>query len=289
MPPENVFTVLLNDALVAKGSVVQFLTSFFKWWLKESTLDDLTSVLRRGKVEDRLLEFFPQQRRTQEAFNEHFMAEGLEPIVQWSKKRFAETKLKELKDYLAEQMQEGTGAAELAEAVKQRRKDAGLQDADLVAVVWEALMAGMDFVGKNPQQVSQQVVKGVRTWAKVLQVPVTARKLEMELLYKVQTNCYENPALIKAFADVVRNLYDKEVVTEDTIITWYKRGTNPKGRSVFVQARERRPVGRPSPTRDPRGDFRVESLAQGLSAERNDIPVSMRAGHGEVRHVAGGG
>lgn len=237
MPPENVFTVLLNDALVAKGSVLAFITAFIKYWLKESTLDDLMLVLRRGKVEDRLLEFFPQQRRTQEAFNEHFTAEGLEPMVAWNKKRFAEIKLKELKEYLAAEMQEGTAAAELAETVKQRRKDGGLGDAELISTIWEALMTGMDFVGKNPQQVSLQVVKAVRAWAKVLQVPVTNRKLEMELLYKVQTNCYEDPALIKAFADIARNLYDKEVVTEETIITWYKRGTNTKGRSVFVSVR----------------------------------------------------
>lgn len=213
------------------------MTAFIKYWLKEGTLDDLMLVLRRGRVEDRLLEFFPQQRRTQEAFNEHFTAEGLEPMVAWNKKRFAEIKLKELKELLAEQMQEGAAAADLAETVKQRRKDAGLQDQDLLGAVWEALMSGMDFLGKNPQQVSLQVVKALRTWTPVLKVPVSSRKLEMELLYKVQTNCYENPALIKAFSDIARNLYDKEVVTEETIIMWYKRGANTKGRSVFVQVR----------------------------------------------------
>lgn len=217
--------------------MLAFVTSFFKGFLKESTLDELMHVLRRGRVEDRLLEFFPQQRRTQEAFNEHFTAEGLEPVVSWNKKRFSDLRLKELKELLTDQMSEGAPAADLVELVKARRKEGALQDQDMVGALWEAMMATMDFVGKNQQQVSIQVVKGVRTWARVLAVPVSSRKLEMELLYRVQSNCYEDPALIKAYPDIIRNLYDKEVVTEDTIISWFKRGTNPKGRSVFVAVR----------------------------------------------------
>ena len=282
VPPENMFSVLLNDALVARGSVLAFLTIFARGFLAESTIEELMSVLKRGKVDGRLLEFFPQQRRTSAAFVEHFSAEGLEPLVSWWRKRYTDTRLKELKEAVGEAFVEGAPVQEVVDMVKAKRKDGALPDSELAGCLWDALLATLDTVGKNQQQVSNAVVRALRQWAKVLAVPVNTPKLEMELMYAIQTSCYDDPALIKAgsptafrlrwlapllwpspsgrgqpprpwrpclpcshasaprgrtaqvFPDAVRNLYDKDVLSEETVLSWYKRGTNPKGRSVFV-------------------------------------------------------
>ena len=39
--------------------------------------------------------------------------------------------------------------------------------------------------------------------------------------------------MLKVFADIVRILYDQEVAGEDTILYWYRKGSQPKGRQVF--------------------------------------------------------
>ena len=72
LPPETVFQPLLKDNLVAKGLVLSFITDFFKEYLMDNSLDDLISILKRGKVEDNLLEFFPSAKRSAEGFSEHF-------------------------------------------------------------------------------------------------------------------------------------------------------------------------------------------------------------------------
>lgn len=72
LPPETVFQPLLKDNLVAKGLVLSFMTDFFKEYLVDNNLDDLISILKRGKVEDNLLDFFPPSKRTPESFSEHF-------------------------------------------------------------------------------------------------------------------------------------------------------------------------------------------------------------------------
>lgn len=72
LPPETVFQPLLKDNLVAKGLVLSFITDFFKEYLVDNSLDDLISILKRGKVEDNLLEFFPSAKRSAESFSEHF-------------------------------------------------------------------------------------------------------------------------------------------------------------------------------------------------------------------------
>lgn len=53
-------------------------------------------------------------------------------------------------------------------------------------------------------------------------------------MYKVQMQCYEDAKLMKVFPEVVRTLYELDVLAEDTILLWYRKGTNPKGRYYFV-------------------------------------------------------
>ena len=72
LPPETVFQPLLKDNLVAKGLVLPFITDFFKEYLVDNSLDDLISILKRGKMEDNLLDFFPSAKRSAEGFSEHF-------------------------------------------------------------------------------------------------------------------------------------------------------------------------------------------------------------------------
>ena len=50
----------------------------------------------------------------------------------------------------------------------------------------------------------------------------------------VQVYCYEDSKLLKLFASVVRILYDYDVLGEDTIKAWYKKGTQPKVCSASI-------------------------------------------------------
>jgi len=40
---------------------------------------------------------------------------------------------------------------------------------------------------------------------------------------------------LKLFSDIVRIVYDADIVGEDTILYWYKKGNHPKGRNVFLK------------------------------------------------------
>ncbi len=45
-----------------------------------------------------------------------------------------------------------------------------------------------------------------------------------------QVYCYEDPKLLKLFADIIRILYDNDILGEDTIKHWYRKGSAPKVR-----------------------------------------------------------
>jgi len=81
--------------------------------------------------------------------------------------------------------------------------------------------------------VASFVVRQVKTWAKLLHTFCTSGKLELELMYKIQIQCYEDAKLMKLFPDVIRSLYELDVLAEDTILYWFRKGSNPKGRYIF--------------------------------------------------------
>lgn len=73
----------------------------------------------------------------------------------------------------------------------------------------------------------------MKTWGKLLGTFCTTAKLEMDLMYKIQIHCYEDAKLMKLFPEIVQALYDQDVLAEDTVLIWFRKGTNPKGRYVF--------------------------------------------------------
>ncbi|KAK9087983.1 hypothetical protein Syun_030377 [Stephania yunnanensis] len=238
LPPETVFQPLLKDNLVAKGIVLSFITDFFKEYLTDNSVDDLILLLKRGKMEENLLEFFPSAKRSAEGFSEHFNKAGLTSLVEYNEKKMFEVKLKEMKTVLTTQIAEETDTSEIIETVKQHVKDAKLPDIEVVRILWDVIMDAVQWSGKNQQQNANSALRQVKTWAKLLNTFCSNGKLELELLYKVQIQCYDDAKLIKLFPEIVRSLYEQDVLAEDTILLWFRKGTNPKGRQTFVKALE---------------------------------------------------
>ncbi|KAL0358775.1 UNVERIFIED_CONTAM: hypothetical protein Sangu_0726900 [Sesamum angustifolium] len=230
LPPETVLQPLLKDNLVAKGLVLSFITDFFREYLVDNSLDDLISILKRAKMEDNLLDFFPSAKRTPEAISEHFNKEGLLPLVEYNEKKLFEVKLKEMKSALTSQIAEEADMSEVIETVKQHVKDAKFPDIDVVRILWDVLMDAVQWSGKNQQQNANSALRQVKTWAELLNTFCTTGRLELELMYKVQVQCYEDAKLMKLFPEIIRSLYDQDVLAEDTILHWFRKGTNLKGR-----------------------------------------------------------
>ncbi|KAG6534929.1 hypothetical protein ZIOFF_008837 [Zingiber officinale] len=238
LQPETVFQSLLKDNLVAKGIVLSFVTVFFKEYLVENSLDDLILLLKRGKMDDKLLDCFPIARRSAECFSEHFTKEGLLALVEYNEKKIFEVKLKEMKTALTTQIAEETDISEVIQTAKQHVKDANLPDIEVVRILWDMLMDAVQWSSKNQQQNANSVLRQVKTWSGLLNAFCTSGKLELELMYKVQIQCYEDAKLMKLFPDIIRSLYEQDVLAEDSILLWFRKGSNPKGRQTFVKALE---------------------------------------------------
>ncbi|KAG6470431.1 hypothetical protein ZIOFF_071504 [Zingiber officinale] len=251
LPPETVFQPLFKDNLVAKGLVLPFITIFFREYLVDNSLDDLIALLKRGKMEDNLLDFFPPGRHNDECLSEHFKREGLPALVQYHEKKIFEVKLKEMKTALTTQIAEETDVSEVIETAKHHWSGKNQQQNANVALrqfFYEAYLPQVGGTCNNrdeidsPEFVTLQtnmgMEKGVKTWAGLLNVFCTSGKLELELMYKVQIQCYEDTKLMKLFPEIIRSLYEQDVLAEDSILHWFRKGANPKGMQTFVKALE---------------------------------------------------
>lgn len=70
--PDRVLMSLMNDRMIAKGTILEFITWFFKDYLATDSMDDLVQLLRKARLDDRLLDFFPPQKRNLQDFDAHF-------------------------------------------------------------------------------------------------------------------------------------------------------------------------------------------------------------------------
>jgi hypothetical protein len=69
---KNVFPRLCCAQQPLQGTILAFVTEFFADFLATDSVDDLVALLKKARLDERLLEFFPPQQRTLEQFNDHF-------------------------------------------------------------------------------------------------------------------------------------------------------------------------------------------------------------------------
>lgn len=60
------------SVITLQGTILAFVTEFFADFLATDSIDDLVALLKKARLDERLLEFFPPQQRTLDQFNEHF-------------------------------------------------------------------------------------------------------------------------------------------------------------------------------------------------------------------------
>lgn len=235
---ENVFSAMLNDRLVAKGTMLEVFTIVLQEYLKDTNnVEDLVALLAKAKVQDRLMDYMPPIKRTPKDFEEHFKAAELAAVVEWNNKRMVEVRINELLESLTDMITSDPPAspAEALAFVKAKKQENALPDSEVIRVVWTALLKSVNLTGKNQQQIMQAIVVKIKSYHKMLSTFATNGKLELALLINVQVQCYEDNRLLKIFSDIVRLLYDADIVGEDTVLHWYKKGSHPKGRNVFLK------------------------------------------------------
>lgn len=235
--PANVFQAMLNDRLVAKGSVMEVLTVFFQEFLVKDSIDDLVGLLTKANVANRLTDFAPPNKRASPEFHAMLEAAGLKALAEWDVQREIDLKVAELQEALSELITADppAPASEVLETAKAKKAESDLPEAEVVRVGWLALMKGISLIGKNQQQITQAILTKLKQYGKLFKLYGTTQKAQLALLNTIQVYCYEDTRVLKCFTDIIKMLYQADIVEEDTIMHWYKKGSHTKGRAVFLK------------------------------------------------------
>jgi len=118
-----------------------------------------------------------------------------------------------------------------------RDREWSLEGVDVIKTIYLAIVEGtLDTAGsKNTQQTQFAVLKNLKLFRRVLLEYCTSARMEAALMVTVQVTCYEDSRMLKLFSDIIKVLYDVDVLGEDTIKYWYTKGSHPKGRNVFLK------------------------------------------------------
>ena len=230
-------SVLQAEHLVKEGLSLKFLTIVIRTFLRESSIEQLGSSLQKSNMDEGLLNFFPINKRSAEYFGRHFAAEGLDDVVEYHRRKMLNKSKQQLSNLLHEQFSSASNAAEIITFLKQEFKTSVMTEEERIVLVWDSLIKSAD-LSTRADQASQQVLKTVQNWSKVLAEFCPTTKGEASLLSRIQSSCYEDARLTNCFRNIVMLLYNREVLSEDTILGWNERSANLKGRPVFKKQLE---------------------------------------------------
>lgn len=226
---------LLNEHLVKEGISLHFITRLFQVWLKEKKdASNIISTLKKNEMDNKLLEFFPPNKRTNEQFEKHFVAAGLPKLVEFQKAQQHVGSKKEFQSQLSEMIDSRLPLKEIVTNCRDQMSKFKLSEEQVIILTWKALMASVEW-NKKEDLVADQALRHLKIYAPLLAEFTTSSQSELTLMMKIQEYCYDNMNFMKVFQKIILLLYKTDVLSEDTVLKWYKGSHAAKGKSVFLE------------------------------------------------------
>ncbi|CAD7065085.1 unnamed protein product, partial [Tilletia caries] len=255
----HVLQSIQKDHLTKDEYPINFITALFRVYLADASMDHLGTALRKGGIKDLLL-FFPAHKREQPGIIvSHFKSVNLNPVAEWWQRR----QVREIKDQtsarVAEILKESQGRqdealeaengqaevkrivdatrAEVVDYLKAQMKNAGVPHEESVVIAWEGIMKGAD-MSDRPDQMEAQTIKEVTKYAPILEPFTPNARCEIALINAIQLYLYEDTRIMKTFPNILKVLYNADVIESGAILYWASKGAKAQGKQHFLKAAE---------------------------------------------------
>lgn len=120
-------------------------------------MERLGILLKRWSMDDKLLEFFPSNKRDKEYLARQFETEGLKSLVEYYQKRQQSIVMEEVKSKLRSMFSE-SNFAQTVQYMESSVAANSWQDGEAIAIIWEALIMSIEW-SNRPEQIEYQVTK----------------------------------------------------------------------------------------------------------------------------------
>jgi ribosomal protein L18E len=232
--PSHVLLSALQEHLVKDGYALDFLIQVLQTWINEKDPATVWNSMRRSGVDNKLLEFLSPNKRSSEILIQTFQNNGLQSLVTFLRTKESEAKKAELQKKIATHIKNKTGSKEIVELIKGSNQKNNLEESEVIVLIWKTLMSIVEW-NKKEELVAEQAMRHLKTYAPLMEAFTKSAKAQLALIIRIQEYCYDNMNFLKAFHRIIVLLYKADVLTEDIILEWYKRGHSNKGKSVFLE------------------------------------------------------
>eukprot|EP00039_Didymoeca_costata_P018342 m.333082 g.333082 ORF g.333082 m.333082 type:complete len:416 (+) comp17065_c0_seq1:84-1331(+) len=231
----KVLTSVQISSIVSSGLTLKFITLLFQTWLKTASIQQVSSALRKGGIDQKMELFFPQGQRTVSAITEHFkQAGGLDELIKWYiGQQTAEIK-KDLGLEVTEMIKGGATQDELIDKVRSVQVEHRIPESEIAKLLWPAIMGAVEW-NKKPELMIDQALRHVKANLKFLKRYTKSDRAQIALMVTMQEYSFVNQNFLKIYNRFCLLFYKADMLGEDAILSWYQKDHSPKGKSAFLQ------------------------------------------------------
>ncbi|XP_018801792.1 PREDICTED: protein krasavietz [Bactrocera latifrons] len=232
--PPHVLLVLNNEHLIKDGIALDFLIEVFVAFKQEKGIAYLVQALKKGGLESKLMDFFPPNKRTEEYLKQVFLEKELTEIIKLHKAQASQEAKRELQQTLIDDIHDEKAHSEITTDIKEFALRNNIPDHEIIIIIWSTVMSLGEW-NKKEELVTDQAVRHLKAYCPLLQAFASTDRSELALILKVQEFCYENMNFMKAFQKIILLFYKTEVLSEGSILRWYKDAHSNKGKMHFLE------------------------------------------------------
>lgn len=217
-----------SSTAIASGIALNFMTAVMTAYLAQNqqSVDKLMALLKSASIDTgTMVNMMPPGTRSADALSTHFRNLGLDKLVEQNERRVKTDKIRTLRDGIAEHLAEKSPLPELLEFVAETRAKTGLSEPETVKAAWSGAVNAVDLTRKA-QQNRNSLLLAVQKAAPFLENICKTGANQIELILGIQAFISADMELLKraVFCDVLNLLYQKDVICEEAILRWFRRG-----------------------------------------------------------------
>lgn len=223
----GVLKSLSSASAIASGIALEFMTAIITSYLEQNhqSVDKLMVLLKSAGIDTgTMVNMMPEGSRSADALSEHFKALGLDKLVEQNERRVKADKIRTLRDGIVERLGK-VSLEEMVQFVKTTRQETGLSEAEGVHAAWSGVVSSVN-MSRKTQQNRTALLMATQKGAPLLERVCASGAMQIELICRVQAYVSADMELLKiaVFCDVINLLYKKDVLSEEAILRWFRRG-----------------------------------------------------------------
>jgi hypothetical protein len=208
--PVSVVTSAIHDQSVKDGYSAEFLLTTLRTWLLDRDSSTVWAAIRKAGIDQKVMEFFPANKRTAENLDSVFQSNGLSQLLEFQKAGLGDKAKKELHAQVVAMIKDESSVKEIESFVKDAVTKNGMPEHEVAVLLWNTLMNGVEW-NKKEELVAEQAIKHLKVYAPLLEKFTTTVRAEIALINRVQEFSYENMNFLKVFSKIIQLFYKSKL------------------------------------------------------------------------------